>query len=700
MNDFILSAHPPFHDPLPARVTSLLSRSPTHPDLHSPVPHTAVHVICTTRDVLWLDERMPGRDVLRWKHSRVGIEGKGSDTSLSLLEMPYSPRDQVSMSPHIQRIALHSRLHPQIDILTAEFEATCSPRTLVEPYSIPSPCRVSSAVDMPFSRSGLSFVQCVTGATAAGASSTADAMRELVPQDDFAMDTEDPTINSAQDRGDRLPPTCRLIEVGIAGQVYDRELVHASRAGSLEAGPAEADSEAMCARAETSRVDSVRPPPDVHASDAGRPAWVNRKTVDATALAATLQATAIRQLGDPLHDEPSEAEEDRDDLVERATRAFQSRAAEQGGHAVAASLYVLASVVRISEGPTTHTLRDRLELAASTRHSVEDDGPESDGPLPLTAGVATVRTARVARQLEAPLRCTAPAVLDMKPKDPPTSFDALISPSVAVETRPGESVLDIVDAARTILLPRGVEPDEPTLAPNQPQPVDRDPPPLHFSYLCPRAEDSDEEESNHPDGRRREERLRKRKGPNPSLDAIGARLLLAEWHVGADPRSYTWHNPYEGEKNKSLHLDASQVSLSRKARKKRDGTAAVAVSFDPSSQPSSSAQPPAFLPSSSFPGSSQAYFPSLAPPSTPARPPTSQFEPRLPASSSQDWTQAAATQPAISVTAPFDSPARAAPPFAGAASQVVPGAFGSRLSATGRHVARDKKKNKKRVSGF
>lgn len=255
--------------------------------------------------------------------------------------------------------------------------------------------------------------------------------------------------------------------------------------------------------------------------------------------------------------------------------------------------------------------------------------------------------------------------------------------------------------ANEILLPRTIEPDEPTLAPNQPQPVDEDPPALHFSYLRPRPGDanSDEEGSRRPLGKRGRGR---RRGPRPSLDHVGARSLLAEWHLGADPRSYAWHNPYEGEKNKAVQLEGSQVSQGRKVRKKRDGTSA-GVSFDDSSQPfpPSSAFPSAFPPSSPYPASSQTYFPSLLPPSTPARP-TSGFEPRLPALSSQDWNQAAATQPAIAVTGPAESPAPTQAPFGAAASQVVPGAFGSRLSVGG-HGAKEKekkKKAKKRVSGF
>lgn len=317
-------------------------------------------------------------------------------------------------------------------------------------------------------------------------------------------------------------------------------------------------------------------------------------------------------------------------------------------------------------------------------------------PFPFSAPPSSIGAASHSSS-----RPHAPALISLESKDPATHFDAAITACTAgVRASAGRPDQVPWSGATEILLPRAVEPDEPTSAPNQPQPIDQDPPSLHFAYLRPVEGDSDAEDENdeHSFLKQQRRKHRRRKGPRPSLEHYGTRLLLAEWHIGADPRSYAWHNPYEGEKNKAALHSSSQVATSRKARKKRDGTAA-AVSFDTSSQSLPSSFSPAFPPSSPFPASSQTYFPPLAPPpSTPARP-RSRFEPQLPPMSSQDWTQVAATQPAIAVTAPVDSPAPAQPPFAGAASQTVPGAFGSRLSA-GAPGGKDKKKGKKRVSGF
>lgn len=121
-----------------------------------------------------------------------------------------------------------------------------------------------------------------------------------------------------------------------------------------------------------------------------------------------------------------------------------------------------------------------------------------------------------------------------------------------------------VSLGSQILLPRTIEPDEPTETPNQPQLATEEPPPLHLSYLKPIVSDSinDDEDSDdqgsdsfnyninsYNDRRRNRNKKNKKK---LSLNGRGARLLLAEWHIGSDPRSYTWKNPYEGEKEKMI----------------------------------------------------------------------------------------------------------------------------------------------------
>lgn len=112
-----------------------------------------MHVVSTTRDVLWIDERMPGKELLRWAHDRVSKEGKGFDRTLSLLEVPSTERRGDADAPH--RVALHSRLHPMVSVYTYSSSAICPPRSLLDPYTLPSP---TPTADCPFVRSGLSIM--------------------------------------------------------------------------------------------------------------------------------------------------------------------------------------------------------------------------------------------------------------------------------------------------------------------------------------------------------------------------------------------------------------------------------------------------------------------------------------------------------------------------------------------------------------
>jgi hypothetical protein len=77
-------------------ITSLLERRSSSSSSSSSSPW--LHTVCTTRDLIWIDQRMVkqggvgrgggGGEVLRWEHERVGIEGKGVDTTLTITELP------------------------------------------------------------------------------------------------------------------------------------------------------------------------------------------------------------------------------------------------------------------------------------------------------------------------------------------------------------------------------------------------------------------------------------------------------------------------------------------------------------------------------------------------------------------------------------------------------------------------------------
>ena len=345
-----------------------------------------------------------------------------------------------------------------------------------------------------------------------------------------------------------------------------------------------------------------------------------------------------------------------------------------------------------------------------------DDDDVAPEPLPrptaydTAASIPPEPTAALDTALAA-----APAALHLRPAQPPTHFSTLlprrVPPFAAASTASAAERLRALAAERVerhhnlashVVLPRAIEPDEPVRAPNQPQPADEDPPALHFSYLRPKAPtpsglDDLGGEGDVPASRTtgRGTRKRKAKGADhdpPSLDSLGARLLLAEWHVGADPRSYTWYSPYDDEQDKDLDaLAVSQAQASSSSRRKKRereaktaGPASSAMSWQPSFPPSSA----------SYGASSQSYFPSLAPPQVGGNRSLAHSQ-----SQSQDWPQLAATQPTISVSGPADPSASSQGPsgFGGAASQTVPGAFGSRLAVG---AGRGKKKGKKRVSGF
>lgn len=90
---------------------------------------------------------MPGRELLRVTHGRLGREGRGLDYSLSLLPVP-------STSSDITRVALQSSLQSIVELYTFSTHPTLPSRTLIDPYSLPTPTLSSTET---FRRVGLSF---------------------------------------------------------------------------------------------------------------------------------------------------------------------------------------------------------------------------------------------------------------------------------------------------------------------------------------------------------------------------------------------------------------------------------------------------------------------------------------------------------------------------------------------------------------
>lgn len=280
-------------------------------------------------------------------------------------------------------------------------------------------------------------------------------------------------------------------------------------------------------------------------------------------------------------------------------------------------------------------------------------------------------------------------------------------------------VLDTTLSSRVFSV-RPIEPNPPSLVINGSHPQDHAPPPLHFSYFRPhstrKATRDDDDDDDDP--------LSWKK---PSLTSAGPRRLLSEWHMGSNPQSYAWTNIYADERNKQKDDELwSQSQKTSKKRKKREATVPASQQTQQTRAPptpslSSRLAPPSF-PTSMFPSSSpvqpsQLHPPSIAPYSSSA-PKASASLPiptiieslwEVPSSdgASQSQSQAGwASQPNFGSGAAgggTGSTLRASGSgvFGGAASQVLPGAFGGRNDTTvGGAAAKEKKKAKKRVSGF
>lgn len=231
---------------------------------------------------------------------------------------------------------------------------------------------------------------------------------------------------------------------------------------------------------------------------------------------------------------------------------------------------------------------------------------------------------------------------------------------------------------------------------NTPHPPDQSPPPILFSHFRPqlhvKGKPVDGYSSADDDSDLPVDTWKK-----PSLKSEGVRALLSEWHVGSDPRFYAWINPYADEQAKDDPFSQSQAKEDKKRKRKRERSTVAPSSFAfPSSQPSSSAFPSSY---SFQPAPPVKHSLSQAAPQPVQRIPSIADEVR----SSSPGPAFAASQPQLLRASNGDSQSLRAPSaFGPAASQILPGAFGGRAFGAGEREKkeRDKKKAKKRVSGF
>ncbi|GAA5830391.1 hypothetical protein JCM11251_001331 [Rhodosporidiobolus azoricus] len=754
----ILSSHLPFGASAPSLITSLLSRSPTLPSSSlttSPAVPSATHVVCTTRDILYLDERMTGRgEMLRIAHDRAGIEGKGVDRTLSLVEVPPCSVSEAGRKEEVLRVALHSRLHPHVDVFTSSLNAVEAPRSVLRPYSLPAPASSASSystapsaytVSPSYTRTGLSFLPLPPLAT----SSSSSLARKMDKMDLDNINVDCPSSSSSDESDSRTratkkreqpapaPPRWRLFEAGIRGEVYLRE-VHSGLAevdeedggdsGEGRAPVWNEEIEVLAQQANETR-RSVKVEIGRSAKFTGAKGEARPKERDLSGVVQLLRAVVLGGKDDEA-EEPRGAV-DGEDLVAKAAGSLR-RATTQGGdrgdHGALTALEALSIAHQLPPKPSNimpeeddeADLQFNAPIPSLPRKSAYLARPPATALLPSTD------------EIDARLLSSAPSSLLLSSTIPPTQFTTLFPPPAArtMPTVDADNPLSHFAATATsdaalyaelsarVLLPRPIEPDEPTMSPNQPQPADVDPPLLHFSYFRPQEptqlnSDVEEEADLLPTSSGRRRRGKNRHPPTLS-GAWGARLLLAEWHAGADPRSYAWSNPYEaGEKKKDEYsLFGSQAQIGRKGRSRRRDREKDHVLFPPSSSQVAPGSQPFFpssfptLPSSPFPAipSSQPRTSSFAPAFSSTSRPAAATLPARPATDlqpqSQDWPNLAATQTA-SVTGTgqdFSLDSSQGFGFGGAASQVVPGAFGSRLAAIKEKNAA--KKGKKRKAGF
>ncbi|GAA5968283.1 hypothetical protein JCM11641_003796 [Rhodosporidiobolus odoratus] len=739
----ILSSRLPHGASSPSLVTSLLRQSaPTIPSSPS-----AIHTVCTTRDLLWLDERMPGREALRRAHDRVGFEGKSEDRTLSITELPRSETvaggGEGEGGEEVQRIALTSRLTPTVEIYTTTMSPLAAPRSAMDPYFLPTASRAPSSASTGldrFARSGLAFIPLSSSSSPRSSScNTEDS--SAMDVDSTSSSSDDASRSSRQKRQPPKSPTSnfprpatskwRLLELGSCGELHCR--VFSTSATSTSTGSAEQDAEAA-AEEESARVWDEQ----LVAMAREAEEWSSRRLPGRGQAekvggeqASEGGKTDLRGLIVRLRETLADNVEERGNEVREAVQRAQKMVDQLGeGEGEVGALTALEAVSIASSAP--HRQQQQPQPNPFSVMLDDDAEPEELEPpfpnLPRDSAYIGGTTCPLGGMLEEAALSSAPSTtILLEPAVPPTQFSTLLPrpppaplrlASNASANRLAASEAAQARLASQIILPRAIEPDEPTMTPNQPQPGDLDPPQLHFSYFRPKdstplnsdAEDDEADMLPTSSGRRR--RGRKSKPPPPLAEAWGARLLLAEWHVGADPRSYAWSNPYEGETEKKGEAGFVFGGLqSVKGRKSQQDRYKENALYPPSSSQFGTSQPFASaFPSSSFPQPSQSQpfpptyssFPPFASQNIP--PPSSQaflFAP----SHARDPPSFAASQPAISITAPADESLPASQSFSqvgfgSAATQVVPGAFGSRSRLQEIRERKKEKGGKKRKAGF
>ncbi|KAI5476513.1 protein of RNA polymerase I-specific transcription initiation factor RRN6-like family [Pseudohyphozyma bogoriensis] len=618
LDSTVLSSASSGHTSSPHSIITSLSVASPHSPLLSSLPPTftptSIHVVSTTKEVIWVDERMPGKDLMSWSHGRVGKNGKGEDWTLALMEVPRMAAES-SHGASVDSVILHSRIQPQLEVYSHSSHPLEAPRSLLDPYLLSPPTQ-------DFRRTGLSVVS--------------------VSEKEWMV-----------------------METGADGAVWSRMV-----------GTGEEQVEDM--EKEDFVGEKVR--------------WMEQ----VQALAEESEKLEWNELGN---------ERSKENMKEiKITKAFKDvfgdvprvEEVEEVKKAMASQIERVDVSMKEGSGGEqkgTLTLFDLLAFPADL-DGVSDSDSDSNDPPKIPVPSLPRSTTFLSRPSSRPfttgnsLGAVAPnlqsAAIDLRDHtrwsttlfsadnrgsehlrsilsaDAPTTWEKVVENKRALakqyaiedDDEAGQAaceqvVLDTTLASQLYSF-RAHEAGPGTGFGNAPFPPDMDPPKLRFSSFDPAGQnedgDGDDDDEN-----------------KSSLNSMGARLLLSEWNIGSNPRTYRWNNPYLGEKIKAD--DHAFVDGRDKKRQRKDNP--------PSIQPST--------PSFSIPQIIHTFADSGAE--------ESDREFGFSATQPQPFRPfgMGSSQVSLSPNGGF-----------GGGSQPLPGPFGGR----GFGSAKEKEKKKKRVSGF
>ncbi|KAK4058765.1 hypothetical protein OIO90_000211 [Microbotryomycetes sp. JL221] len=522
VNARMLSTRQAFRASGPSSITSLLAPSGEYASAQSRSP-PSVHVVATTRDVLWLDERMPGRDLLRFAHSRFGRGGKGDDLTMALQEV-------ASGSDGVRYLALHSHLASTVTMFSSSSLPNEPIQMLVDPHVLTGNSQDPHDGSTIAMRAGLQFMHQAT-----------DCWRLYEVGVHGSLTSRIITLNADK---------CAL-----SGRQTWNEEASQSNDGSTTSQDVQRriDDDGVKIRgmdlrkARTSILKRVPDVPDIDPYEE----WNRtlRQAVDSLLTSEQSPQTGILTLAD-LTSTRSAANLKREDSDDEAD-AVEAGALESLALPRTSAFPTLhpgnmaREATRKSSVGLWHECSRNLLKAPWTRRTSKN---VSDHTLDGDDSAALETLSRNAQRLSAIY----------------TGEDEVDRRNDLLEFACSEVALDTALSSQ-LLSTRAPEPMPHSANINGPQPPLDTPPRLHLSVcrlgsprqgLGPDDEgDSDEESDQEQDTRR-----------TSSMKSTGVRSILAEWQLATDPHDYTWTNLYINSNEVDVLASQSQTQQSRRKR--------------------------------------------------------------------------------------------------------------------------------------